>query len=111
MTKEMEKQEALHFKPDVRIDDDPKTVEDACTGRLKVTIFDDKPVLHHARRGFTPEIDHVAGGQVPDQATAMQLVARDLRHALHCAWTILAPAAMGSVRLHIPSTIAAHTAD
>src|SRR5713226_423545 len=45
VTEQMEQEETLHLEANVRVDDDPESVEDASTGRFEVAIFEDESTL------------------------------------------------------------------
>ncbi len=64
----MEQQEALHLEPDIRIDGDPQTVEDAGSWRFEVSVLDHEPVFHDAGRDSNPQVNHVGARQLADDA-------------------------------------------
>ena len=76
MAEQMEEEETLHLEPDVGVDHDAESVEDAGPGRIQIAIFDDEPVLHDARSHLGPEAHHLAARQMTDETGAMELMAR-----------------------------------
>src|SRR6266849_1952951 len=89
MPEQMEQQEALHFKTNIRVNDDAETVENTGTGRFEVAILKDKSVLDHARRHLAPQLHHVVGWQSANQATSMQFMTWEALHMSNAVATIL----------------------
>src|SRR4029434_2207805 len=66
----MKQQKALHLEPDVRIDRDSQTIEDAGSRRFEVSILDNEAILDDAGRDSDPQVNHVRARQSANHASA-----------------------------------------